>query len=134
MAKRQNPTGQQMSPVRVAPLGELNAYTVHEHELDIIAAGSPASLAFNVAIALISIGISFVITLTTTTITSNRLFYSYLIVCINCLIFGFVLIGYWWKSRTSVLIIVSKIKNRMSPPTPIQEQESEPATEPPAAT
>jgi hypothetical protein len=74
MAKKPNPAGQQMSPVRVAPLGELNAYTVHEHELDIIAAGSPATLAFNVAVALISIGISFVITLTTTTITSNRLF------------------------------------------------------------
>jgi hypothetical protein len=130
MARRPNTTGQQMSPVRVAPLGELNAYTVHvhEHELDIIAAGSPASLAFNVAVALISISVSFVITLTTTSITSNRLFYSYLIICINCLIIGLVLIGYWWKSRTSVLIIVSKIKNRMSPPTPIQEQSPEPDT------
>lgn len=134
MAKRPNTTGQQMSPVRIAPLGELNAYTVHEHELDIIAAGSPASLAFNVAVALISIGFSFVITLTTTTITSNRLLYSYLIICINILIVGFVLIGYWWKSRTSVLIIVSKIKNRMSPPTPIQEQLSEPDADPNATT
>ena len=122
MVKKPNTPGQQMSPVRVAPLGELNAYTVHEHELDIIAAGSPASLAFNVAVALISIGVTFIITLTTTTIASNRLFYSYLIVCINCLIVGFVLLAYWWKSRTSVLLIVSKIKSRMPAPTPIQEQ------------
>jgi hypothetical protein len=122
MAKKPADSAPHMSPVRVAPLGELNAYTVHEHELDIIAAGSPATLAFNVAVALISVGVSFVITLSTTTIASNRLFYSYLIVCINCLIVGFVLLAYWWKSRTSVLIIVSRIKSRMPVPTPIQEQ------------
>jgi hypothetical protein len=119
MARKPATPGQQMSPVRVAPLGELNAYTVHEHELDIIAAGSPATLSFNVAVALISIGVSFVITLTTTTITSNRLFYSYLIVSINCPIVGFVFLLYCWKNRTSVLIIVSEIKCRMKAPTPI---------------
>lgn len=62
MAKKLPDPGQQMSPVRVAPLGELHAYTVHEHELDIIAAGSPATLSFNVAVALFSFGVSFVIT------------------------------------------------------------------------
>jgi hypothetical protein len=61
-----------MSPVRVTPMGKLNAYTIHE--LDIIAAGSPATLCFNFAVAVTSIGVTFVITLTTTTITSNRLF------------------------------------------------------------
>lgn len=85
-AKKAPDSTQQFSQIRVAPLGELTAYTVHEHELDIIAAGSPATLAFNFAVALISIGVSFILTLTTTTISSNRLFYSYLIVCINCLL------------------------------------------------
>ncbi len=125
MAKKPTTPGQQMSPVRVAPLGELNAYTVHEHELDIIAAGSPATLSFNFAVAMISIGVTFVLTLTTTTITSDRLFYSYLLVCINTLIVGLILLVYWWRSRTSVLIIVSKIKNRMVAPTPIQEESPE---------
>lgn len=122
MAKKPSDPGQQLSPVRVAPLGELNAYTVHEHELDIIAAGSPATLAFNIAVALISFGVSFVLTLTTTTITSDRLFYSYLIICINCLTVGFLLLGYWWRTRKSVLVIVSKIKSRMPSPPAIQEQ------------
>jgi hypothetical protein len=121
-AKKAIDPGQQLSPVRVAPLGELNAYTVHEHELDIIAAGSPATLSFNVAVALLSAGLTFVITLTTTTITTNRLFYSYLIVCINFLLAGLLLLGYWWRSRTSVLVIVSKIKSRMPAPQAIQEQ------------
>ena len=114
-----------MLEIRCGFPGELHAYTVHEHELDIIAAGSPATLSFNVAVALFSFGVSFVITLTTTNITSNRLFYSDLIVCINCLIVGFLLLGYCWKSRMSVLIIVSKIKSRMPTPAPIQEQPPE---------
>lgn len=129
MAKKSAASEQQMSPVRVAPLGELNAYTVHEHELDIIAAGSPATLSFNIAIALLSIGVTFILTLTTTTIPSDRLFYSYLNVCVICLIAGVVLLAYWWKSRRSVLIIVSKIKSRMPAPTAIQEQLPEPPPE-----
>ena len=115
-------TTRQLSPVRIAPLEELNAYTVHEHELDLIAAGSPATLAFNFAIALISIGISFILTLTTTSIRSNRLFQSYLVVCINCLLAGLIAFVYWLKTRSSVNITVLKIKNRMVAPTPIQEQ------------
>ena len=113
---------QQLSPVRVAPLGELNAYTVHEHELDIIAAGSPATLAFNFAIALISIGMAFVLTLTTTIIASDRLFYGYLIVCINCLLVGVIMFMYWLKTRSSVNITVMKIKSRLVVSPPIQEQ------------
>jgi hypothetical protein len=74
-ARKATDPGRQLSPIKVAPLGELNAYTVHVHELDIIAAGSPATLAFNVAVVLVSISASFVITLTTTTITSDGLFY-----------------------------------------------------------
>lgn len=116
----------QMSPVRVAPLGELHAYTVHEHELDIIAAGSPATVSFDVAVALISVGVSFGVTLTTTTIASDRLFYGYLILCINSIIIGLILLGVWWRRRTSVLMIVARIKGRMPPANPIQEQPAAP--------
>ena len=112
---------QQMSPVRVAPLGELTAYTVQEHELDIIAAGSSATLAFNIAVALISIGVTFILTLTTTTIASDRLFYGYLLVCVNCWIVGVIAAIYWLKARKSVNVTVTRIKNRLVTATPIQE-------------
>lgn len=121
MGRKSIDPGQQLSPIRVAPLGELNAYTVHEHELDLIAEGSPASLAFNVSVALLSAGISFFITLTTTTISNDRLFYGYLIVCVNFLLVGVILLGYWWKTRSSVLLIVARIKRRMPAPLAIQE-------------
>jgi len=112
---------QQYSMVHVAPFGKLTAYTVLEHELDVIAAGSPANLAFNFAVALISIGISFVLTLTTTTITSNRLFYGYLIACLNCLLAGIIMFAYWFRTRTSVNVTVARIKSRLIVPTPVQE-------------
>jgi hypothetical protein len=39
--------------VRVAPLGELNAYAVYEHELDTLAKGSPSSHLLGISYALI---------------------------------------------------------------------------------
>ena len=100
----------------------MTAYTVHEHELDIIAAGSPATLAFNFAVALISIGVSLVLTLTTTTIATDRLFYGYLIAYINCLLVGAIMFVYRLKTRSSVQVTVLKIKSLLVSPTPIQEQ------------
>jgi hypothetical protein len=120
-AKKNHDQTQQLFPVRVSPPAELIAYTVHEQELDIIAAGSPANLAFNFAVALISIGISFVLTLTTTTIPSNRLFISYLVVCLNCLLAGIIMFAYWLKTRTTVSITVAKFKSRLIAPVSVQE-------------
>jgi hypothetical protein len=114
----------QFSLVHVAPLGKLTAYTVLEHELDIIAAGSPANLAFNFAVALISIGVSFVLTLTTTTISSDRLFTVYVNACIISLLGGIIMFAYWLKTRTSVSVTVAKIKSRLVVPTPVQEPSS----------
>jgi hypothetical protein len=46
--------GQPQHPViRVAPLGELNAYTVYEHELELLARGSPGGIFLNFALALL---------------------------------------------------------------------------------
>ncbi len=120
--KKSSDRNQQLSPVRIAPLGELTAYTVHEHELDVIAAGSPATLAFNFAVALVSIGVAFVLTLTTTTIESDRLFYGYLIACINCLLIGVIMFVYWFKTRASVSVTVTKIKGRLVISMPLQEE------------
>ena len=115
---------QQLSPVRVAPLGELTAYTVHEHELDIIAAGSPATLEFNFAVALMSFGVAFILTLTltTTTITSDRLFYGYLNVCVICWLSGIITFFYWMKTLKSVNTMVTRIKSRLIVASPIQER------------
>jgi hypothetical protein len=128
-AAQSNP--QRLAPiVNIAPLGELNAYTVHEHELDRIAEGSTATLAFNGSVALLSLGFCFLLTLTTATITISWLFSVYLFFCINFILVGVLLLIYWWRTRTSVRAIVTRIKSRMPPPVGIQEQ---PSTVPPAS-
>ena len=46
-----SPRGGGMRPViRVAPPGELNVYPVYEHQLDLLAQGSPSSLFLNFAL------------------------------------------------------------------------------------
>ncbi len=113
---------QRLAPaVNIALLGELNVYVVHEHELDRIAEGSPATLAFNGAIALLSMGVAFLLTVTTTTIQRQWLFDVYLFVSINFLLVGSVLLVYWWRTRSSVRRIVQSIKSRMRSQPGIQE-------------
>lgn len=130
---RKASTSHQLAPVvNISLVGELNVYLVHEHELDELAEGSPATLAFNGAIALISVGMTLFITLTTTTITLGWLFNVYLFICINFLLVGTILLVYWWRTRTSVRRMVRKIKDRMPPPQGIQE--AMPVDAPPAAT
>ena len=131
MTTRKNPDPTQQLPLmQVAPLGKLDAYTAHEHELDLIAAGSEASLICNFAVALISIGVSLVLTLTTTEISSDRLFYGYLLACINCRLVGIIMFAYWLKTRTSVGVTVAKIKARLVVATPVQEPPGYPVTGP----
>lgn len=70
---------QRLAPiVNVSKIGELNVYLVHEYELDQLAEGSPATLAFNGAVALISIGFALLLTVTTTPIAQHWLFNVYL--------------------------------------------------------
>jgi len=79
---------------------------------------------------LTSIGVSLVLTLTTTTIESNRLFYGYLIACLNCLLAGIIMFAYWLKTRTSVGMTVAKIKGRLIVARPVQEPPVDPAAGP----
>jgi hypothetical protein len=120
--KAADQSSQHLAPaVNIALLGELNIYVVHEHELDKIAEGSSASLAFNGAVALLSIGVAFLLTLTTTTISKQWLSNVYLFVCINFLLVGSILLIYWWRTRKSVQVLVRDIKGRMRTQPGIQE-------------
>ena len=76
MAPKQNPL---LPVVRVAPLGELNAYAVYEHELDILASGSPGSNFLGISYALIPFSSAFLIALFGTDIPSNRVFNAFVL-------------------------------------------------------
>ena len=101
--------------VRVAPLGELKAYTVSEHELDRLARGAAVSDLLTIGYALLSVGATLVVTLLSTTLGQVQLllfFSSFLIFTIAgviCLIIGY-------KTRESIQALLRDVKSRMPPP------------------
>jgi hypothetical protein len=112
-----------LSPsIRIAPPAELKAYVVYEHELEILATGSPSSLYLNFSLFLIGTALSLVVALVTTPIPSDRVFYGFLIFCLVASISGVVLFALWWRYHESAKDLTSRIKNQMPPNPAIQER------------
>ncbi len=129
MATRKNSPDPSRSPspvVRVAPLGELNAYTVYEHELDTLAKGSTGSILLNLSFALLPFAGALLITLMTTTIASDRLYLVFLCTCIICFIAGAICLLIGWLSHVSTVALAQEIKNRMPQPRGRQEAATAP--------
>jgi hypothetical protein len=107
--------------VRIAPLGELKAYLVSESELETLARGSSELIFLNFALALLPISLTLVVTLWTTTISSERLYQGFLIVATITFLAGLILLVLWWRSHVSSRTLVARIKNRMPSFPGIQE-------------
>jgi hypothetical protein len=107
--------------IRYAPLGELRVYAVYEHELEILAHGSPASLYLNFALALLSIFATSLVALVTTPIPAGHLYQAFFIICTVTLIIGGILLVLWWREHSSAKTLIQRIKNRMPPPEGIRE-------------
>jgi hypothetical protein len=111
--------GEIRHPIQVAGPGELKAWTVHEHELDLLEQGSPASLLLNFALFCIGVTITAFGTIATSPPNHDRTYYSFLIVAIITLLFGIGLLILWFFMHRSTASIINKIKSRMpqNPPT-----------------
>lgn len=114
-ARRRIEGGLLLPPLRFAPLGEIRIYWVYEYELEILARGTANALFLNFALFLLPISISFIITLLTTTIRSDRLFYGFLTIVLITAIAGFLLLLLWWRSYKSSGDLLRAIKARMPP-------------------
>ena len=88
-------------------------YEITDYELELIERGSPAELFLNFAIFLISTAVSLTVTLTTTNITSNRIFAVYTIVAVVGFVLGLILLALWFRTRKSLKKLCSTIKNRI---------------------
>jgi hypothetical protein len=106
--------------VRRGAYARLTIYEVEESELEILAQGSPDSLYLNFAILLLSVAISFLISLLTATI-SNKVFTIFVVIATVGFIVGAFLLILWVKKRKSVSELVKKIKERL-PAEGIQEK------------
>ena len=101
--------------VRVAPLGELNAYAVYEHELDTLAKGSPGSHILGISYALLPFSGAFLIAIFGTEIPSDRIYYVFVLTSLVTGLAGLIclILGIWNYQSNKAL--VEEIKRRMPP-------------------
>lgn len=105
---------------RVAPLGELRAYTVSEEELHELARGGNVSLSLNFGISLVSIFATIAATFLSVKLEGN-LFAAFFSTGLITFILGvfFLIKGVWEYRSTSAL--VRAIKDRLPPSPGVQE-------------
>jgi len=113
--------GEYRQVVRLAQPGELKAYVVFEHQLDLLAQGAPASLLLNFALFFLGVAATSLSTLVTAPPNKDRVFYSFLIVLITTLIAGIVLLTVWHAMHRSVSSLIVEIKSQMPPNPPVEQ-------------
>ncbi len=100
--------------VRRGAFAQLTIYEVAEYELEILEHGSPDSIYLNFAIFLLSIAVSFLVSLVTADV-STRVFIVFVSITVIGLLLGIFLLILWFRTRKSVSILVKKIRNRLPP-------------------
>jgi NADH:ubiquinone oxidoreductase subunit K len=88
-------------------------YEVTESELSILENGPPSSIYLNFSIFLLSVAVSFLITLLTTKIESDRVFTIFVVVTAIGFIAGLLLLLIWYRSHRSLADIIQTIKKRI---------------------
>ncbi len=103
---------------------KLTIFEITEGELEALERGSPESLFLNMGVATSSVAISFLVTLTTTSIANLGVFCVFVILCVVGSLAGITFGLLWWRSRTTVRNVSREIRSRMVPEG-IQEDEGE---------
>ena len=99
-------------------VGSISIFEIKEDELDALARGSRNSVLLNFGIFLLSVGISFLVTLLTVQISTVHLLVVFLVVTAVSLIVGAVLLLLWRLDKNDVSHIVKTIRSRDQVTTP----------------
>lgn len=102
-------------PVRIAPLGEVRAYIVYEHELESLAQGGAATLWLNFALALIPTAVGIAVTMRSSQLTDTN-FVLFAGVALVFTLVGLICLTVWGFTHTSSRRQLRAIKGRMPPP------------------
>ncbi len=121
-------TQRQMRPVvRTAPPGELNIYSVYEHEIDQLSQGTTATLLLNFGLFFSGIFVSSLISLISAPPANRWAFDFFVILTLVSAISSVVLLRVWWSMKVATGSLVEKIKQRMPElPYAIQDEPAEP--------
>ena len=115
MARQRSHRSDYSPEVRVGRIPSLPVYQISEYELEILARGSPNSTYLNLAIALVSVGLSFIIALATAEIGSMRIFTVFVVIAVTAMVVGTVLLVIWFRGYRTVAGLVDTIRGRLPP-------------------
>ena len=107
-------TGQNELIIVRGRVDSLSLYEITDHELDVLEKGSPGSLHLNFGIFLLSVGLSFFITLLSTDIQSVKIFTVFVVLSSVGILGGTFLMFLWHKMKSEVTDVVGKIKKRIA--------------------
>lgn len=98
--------------MRVAPLGELRAYTISEHELERLEQGAPLSYLLTIGLCLLSADVTVLATLLSTSLP-DLTFVLFFCALLILAIAGGVCTFLGWSLRTSSRELAREIRGRM---------------------
>jgi len=112
MAQTQNEGFIQPKIVR-GQVDSLSLFEITDYELELLAQGGPNSIYINFAIFFFSIALSFFTTLLTVQIDSQKVFTVFVVLTVVGFAVGSVLMVLWFRTRTRISTLVTKIKARV---------------------
>lgn len=124
MANQTEHSGDKPFKIRRGRVDSLSLYEITEHELVTLENGSPSSLYLNFSLLLLTTATSFLISLLTTTIESDRTYAIFVILVVVGYVLGVLLGIIWWRTRQSVSVITKRIRSRIPPEDQSESEES----------
>ncbi len=106
-------TGETAIRVKRGKVDSLSVYEITDYELELLIKGGPGGIFLNFGIFLLSVAISFLVSLATTTIESDRIFTVFVVVSIIGLVAGVILLILWNRTRGEISSLVAKIIARI---------------------
>jgi|SRR3989344_3458678 len=97
-------------------LGSISLYEVTEDELNLLERGSPASTYLNFSIGLLSVGVSFFLSIFSTKIEDLKIYIVFWVIALVTTIAGIVLFVVWRQANKATENVIQRIKNRMATP------------------
>ena len=99
--------------IRHAKVDSLIIYEVTESELESLEKGSPNSSYLNLSIAFLALSFSFLASVLTTKIESDRIFTIFIVIIFLGFFIGISFLIVWFKANSSVVSVSKKIKDRL---------------------
>ncbi|MCL5027704.1 MAG: hypothetical protein M1480_01655 [Bacteroidetes bacterium] len=107
--------GQFLPEIRKGRVKTLTIHEISETELNILAQGSPNTIYLNFAIGLFTLAASFLISILTTKIESDRVYMTFEVIAIIGFISSIFLFILWKKDYKSNKKVVEEIRKRLPP-------------------